>query len=102
MSHRNRQHIETLTGRGWISLDGVRLSDATYHIDIWQQFVNTTRGDAFPGARQFSGKVANHTLERYDLFDRMVRLHLENGGHLDCVLDGNRVKAAGVLMRTSH
>ena len=102
MSHRNRRHVETLSGRGWISLDGVRLSDVTYHLDIWQQFVSNAPGEALPGTRQLSGTIADHRLEGVDLFDRTVRLHLENGGHLDCLLQGNRVKSAGVLMRSGN
>ena len=101
MPHRDRRHVETLSGRGWISVDGVRLSDVTYHIDVWQQFVAMGRGDGLPAARQLAGTIADYRLDGVDLFDRIVRLHLETGGHLDCFLDGNRVKSAGVF-RTSH
>jgi hypothetical protein len=102
MSHRDHRHVETLAGRGWISLDGVRLSDVTYHIDVWQQFVNASHRDSVPATRQYAGRVSDHELGRFDLFDRLVRLHFENGGHLDCELHGNRVIAAGVLFHGQH
>jgi hypothetical protein len=84
-----------------VSLDGVRIGDVTYHIDVWQQFVSTGPGETFAGARQLAGTISDHRLDGVDLFDRIVRLHLETGGHLDCFLDGNRVKTAGAF-RISH
>jgi hypothetical protein len=102
MPYRDRRHLETLAGRGWISLDGVRLSDVTYHIDVWQQFVTTSPGRALPAARQLAGTITDYRLDGVDLFDRLVRLHLETGGHLDCFLDGNRVKSVGAPLTTSH
>jgi hypothetical protein len=101
MTHRDRRHVETLAGRGWISLQGVRLSEVTYHIDIWQQFI-CSAGETLPATRQFAGSISNHDLSGVDLFERIVRLHLETGGYMDCHLEGNRVKAAGVLIRAGY
>ena len=97
--HRHRQHIETLAGRGYVSLDGVTLGEVTYHIDIWQQVVTAGHHEMLPGTRQIAGHITDHDLEPSALFDRVVRLHLERGGHLDCLIEHDRVKAPGVLMR---
>jgi hypothetical protein len=96
---REQRHLETLSGRGWISLDGIRLGDVTYSIDVWQQFVSTADGGALPASRQAAGRVVDHSLHTSHLFDRVVRLHLEDGGHWDCFLEGDRLKAAGALVR---
>lgn len=96
---REQRHLETLSGRGWISIDGIRLGEVTYNIDVWQQFVSTADGRALPATRQIAGRLSDHSLDTSLLFDRVVRLHLENGGHWDCLFEGDRLKAAGALVR---
>ena len=96
---RERRVVETLTGRGWIALDNVRLGEVTYSIDVWQQFVSTGDGEALPGTRQVTGRIAGYAVNTVPLFDRVMRLHLENGGHWDCFLEGDRLKAAGALLK---
>jgi hypothetical protein len=81
--------VKTLTGKGEVSEDGMKICNARYKLRIYQEFIITERKEKVEGNQETKGTISGCDLDLL-LGKEKLTLHLNDGTRLDFFVKNNR------------